>query len=57
MKEGPFSNMTINLGPVGAHNITGLPPVFLSPDSFEFNPRCLKRDIDPFETQSWTTYE
>jgi len=54
VKEGPFSYMTVNLGPVGVHNIIGLQPVFPNSDSFAFNPRCLKHDINPFETHLWT---
>jgi tyrosinase len=55
--SGPFTNMIVNLGPVGLHNTTGLPPVYPNAGLFDYNPRCLKRDVNPSQSQAWTTYE
>ncbi|KAH9214621.1 hypothetical protein DL95DRAFT_435895 [Leptodontidium sp. 2 PMI_412] len=42
---GPFKNMSVNLGPVFP-SISGVPP---NPqfDGLGYNPRCLRRDINP----------
>ncbi|KAI9036121.1 tyrosinase family protein [Aspergillus affinis] len=53
VKEGPFKNFTVNLGPVlpslnvtKGQNGTGL----------NYNPRCLRRDISKYSA-NWTTTE
>ncbi|KAH8651636.1 hypothetical protein BGZ60DRAFT_473728 [Tricladium varicosporioides] len=49
--KGPFANMTVNLGPIGLS--TGVP----GPDGgFGYNPRCLKRDVGPWPSQTWCNY-
>ncbi|KAF4636967.1 hypothetical protein G7Y89_g1107 [Cudoniella acicularis] len=51
VQTGPFSNMTVNLGPIGLS--TGVP----GPDGgFGYNPRCLKRDVGPYPSQKWCNY-
>lgn len=40
--SGPFKNMSVNLGPVGLPLNDG---TVLTGTGFEYNPRCLKRDI------------
>ncbi|GAB7342345.1 hypothetical protein MBLNU457_g0568t1 [Dothideomycetes sp. NU457] len=51
--KGPFSNMTVRLGPVApaVDYITPNP----SPDGLGFNPRCLRRDISTIATSTSTT--
>jgi tyrosinase len=50
VKTGPFASMSVNLGPVvyptGTGNIT---------QGLQYNPRCLKRDLNPYCSQHWTT--
>ncbi|KAF4547359.1 Tyrosinase-like protein 8 [Elsinoe fawcettii] len=43
--SGPFHDMRVNLGPV----LTAMPDVKPnpSPDGLQYNPRCLRRDINP----------
>lgn len=53
--EGPFSNLTINLGPVAVGEFRETGPLL------RHNPRCLKRDINPhiartFSTYNWTVW-
>ncbi|KAI5776378.1 tyrosinase central domain-containing protein [Geopyxis carbonaria] len=50
--SGPFKNMTVNLGPVAAvlSGVTANP----SADGLGYNPRCLKRDLNP-AAAAWTT--
>ncbi len=52
---GPFANMITRLGPVdepqyGTTNFSGVANPFAS------NPRCLKRDMNPYVAQRWTTF-
>ncbi|KAE8374837.1 hypothetical protein BDV26DRAFT_295598 [Aspergillus bertholletiae] len=48
--EGPFSNHTVNMGPVdGAGQIPVSYP-------FEYHPHCLQRDINPAVTRSAVTF-
>lgn len=42
--EGPFSNRTVNLGP-GA-----------GPDAYDYNPRCIRRDLNTPIAAEWTTF-
>ncbi|KAF4556495.1 Tyrosinase-like protein 5 [Elsinoe fawcettii] len=51
VREGPYSNITVNLGPI-SHITTDYPP-----DLFKYNPRCLKRDILPEISRGFTTEE
>jgi tyrosinase len=51
--SGPFQNMVANLGPVspamdGQQPVSGL---------FEYNPRCLKRDLSAYTASSWLTVD
>ncbi|RDL37586.1 uncharacterized protein BP5553_05019 [Venustampulla echinocandica] len=51
VQSGPFSNMSVNLGPIG---LTNTPP---GPDGgLGYNPRCLKRDVGPFCLQKYNNY-
>lgn len=55
VKTGPFSNLTLHLGPVvlpqyGSTNIT-----FNTQPELD-NPRCLKRDLNPWVAKQWTTF-
>lgn len=43
VSEGPFANMTVNLGPDGLIIVNGV--TIQSNDKFRYNPRCLKRDF------------
>lgn len=43
--SGPFVNMTVNLGPVGAAIINGGSASAPGDDPFYYNPRCLKRSF------------
>lgn len=53
--KGPFTNMTINLGPIAptlaAANVTALP----QKDFFKYNPRCIRRDVSEYVSSGWTT--
>lgn len=49
VKTGPFSNMTVNLGPVQEPNTPAGPD-----NGLGYNPRCLKRDVGPDVAQEWT---
>lgn len=55
--SGPFTNMTVNLGPINLHNTTGLPPVYPVPSKFDYNPRCLKQDVNPFASNYAATLD
>lgn len=51
--NGPFSEgtgYTVNLGPGGGFNVP------LIPQYFQYNPRCLKRDLNPQVAQTHLTY-
>lgn len=49
--SGPFSDYTVNLGPLDLPNANNVN------SSFEYNPRCLERDINPFFSQNYNSYE
>jgi tyrosinase len=51
IKDGPFRNMSVNLGPVSPvlKNISVNP----QPDGLGYNPRCLRRDISQYAAQNW----
>lgn len=46
--SGPFKHMSVNLGPVA------LPGTPYNPNGLAYNPRYLKRDINPYISQQWT---
>ncbi|KAF9878298.1 hypothetical protein CkaCkLH20_04336 [Colletotrichum karsti] len=46
--EGPFANMTVNLGPVQLSTPDGGTAVSPSGDNFAYNPRCLKRALNDY---------
>jgi tyrosinase len=48
--NGPFANMKVNLGPLAVYNVT---PV---EDSYTYNPRCIKRDLNPYVTRRWASW-
>lgn len=41
--SGPFVNYTVNMGPV------------VDPDPTRYNPRCLKRDLNPYICKNWAS--
>jgi tyrosinase len=41
--SGPFVNYTVNLGSI------------LDPDPTRYNPRCLKRDLNPYVCSHWAS--
>lgn len=45
---GPFKNMSVNLGPAA------LPGTPFNPNNLAYNPRCLKRDLNPHVSQTFT---
>ncbi|KAI4626617.1 hypothetical protein J4E83_003769 [Alternaria metachromatica] len=53
IKDGPFKNLQINLGPVSPA-MAGEVPV-KSP--LEWNPRCAKRDLTSYASSTWMTFE
>lgn len=48
--RGPFSQVTVNLGPLDRPNANNVN------SSFQYNPHCLQRDINPWFSQRYTTY-
>ncbi|KAK5138473.1 hypothetical protein LTR08_000059 [Meristemomyces frigidus] len=50
VESGPFSNITLNLGPLDLPNTDNVN------SSFEYNPRCLSRDLNAFFTLNYNTY-
>ncbi|KAK2754555.1 hypothetical protein FQN54_006956 [Arachnomyces sp. PD_36] len=48
--DGPFADMEVNLGPLAVYNVT---PV---EDLYTYNPRCLKRDLNPYVMRRWSTW-
>lgn len=52
--SGPFSNMTINMGPIAPTLADGTKPL-PDEDFFAYNPRCIKRDVSVFASSGWTT--
>lgn len=57
--KGPFANISVNLGPIALSlsGIPGLVPIdFTQPGGlFQYNPRCMRRDISSWVSQRWTT--
>ncbi|RDL39904.1 Di-copper centre-containing [Venustampulla echinocandica] len=51
--NGPFKNMTVNLGPVVV-TLSGIPELVPNNGSI-WNPRCLRRDISSWVSQRWST--
>ncbi|KAH8901110.1 Di-copper centre-containing protein [Thozetella sp. PMI_491] len=51
--NGPFANITVNLGPIGA--TLAEPEVTNVASTFDYNPRCMKRDITNWTSSRWTT--
>ncbi|KAK2038065.1 Di-copper centre-containing protein [Colletotrichum somersetense] len=50
--SGPFSNMTVNLGPVNP----GMDGMKASPNGrLAYNPRCLRRDLNSYVATNWFT--
>lgn len=43
LTSGPFSNLTVNMGPVGSRN------------PLQYNPRCFKRDLNNDICNRWAT--
>lgn len=43
LTSGPFSNFTVNMGPVGSR------------DPLKYNPRCIKRDLNTDVCNRWAT--
>ncbi|KAK1829565.1 tyrosinase-like protein [Podospora conica] len=55
VQTGPFSNLTIHLGPVVLPEY-GTPDIVFNPTPELDNPRCLKRDLNPGVAKKWTTF-
>ena len=53
--DGPFANMTVNLGPVNSNG--SLPGYIGSGTGLDYNPRCLIRDIGPEISSHALTYQ
>ncbi|KAK4506143.1 hypothetical protein PRZ48_004108 [Zasmidium cellare] len=51
VETGPFSKYTVNLGPLDLPNANNVN------SSFEYNPRCLERDINPWFSKNYNTYD
>ncbi|KAK1752335.1 hypothetical protein QBC47DRAFT_433415 [Echria macrotheca] len=52
LKDGPFKDMTVNLGPI-APTLSGVAPV--TGGLLAYNPRCVRRDISAWVSRQWTT--
>ncbi|KAK3114000.1 hypothetical protein LTR53_008137 [Teratosphaeriaceae sp. CCFEE 6253] len=50
VSSGPFKDITLNLGPLDIPNANNVN------SSFEYNPRCLERDLNPWFTERYNTY-
>lgn len=48
--SGPFSNYTANLGPLDSPNVQNVN------SSYQWNPRCLSRDFNPFFSKQYNTF-
>ncbi|KAL9620244.1 MAG: hypothetical protein Q9160_005253 [Pyrenula sp. 1 TL-2023] len=48
--SGPFTNYTVNLGPLLIPNVPH------ASSDFAYNPRCLKRDLSPVTAANWTSF-
>lgn len=51
LTHGPFMNYTVNLGPL---SLASTPNVN---SSFQYNPRCLARDLNPYFTSTYNTHD
>lgn len=51
LQSGPFSDYVVNLGPLDLPNTNNVN------SSFEHNPRCLERDLNPFFSTNYNTYK
>lgn len=49
--EGPFSNYTVHMGPLGTANETSVA------QPFDYNPRCLLRDLNGWFSSRFNTWE
>lgn len=55
VQGGPFANMTVNLGPL---NFNGSLPGYIGSGSgFDYNPRCLTRDINSNMSSQYLNYQ
>lgn len=55
VKTGPFKDYKVNLGPIFPSlrlNDNSLVP---ANSTYTYNPRCLRRDINPWVSQQWST--
>lgn len=50
---GPFANYTVNLGPISP--TLAEPEVVAVNSTYDYNPRCMKRDISSWVSSRWTT--
>lgn len=50
---GPFANYTVNLGPISP--TLEEPEVVAVNSTYDYNPRCMKRDISSWVSSRWTT--
>ena len=48
--SGPFKDITLNMGPLDLPNTNNVN------SSFQYNPRCLKRDLNPFFSKNYNSY-
>ncbi|CAK4032147.1 Di-copper centre-containing [Lecanosticta acicola] len=48
--SGPFKDYTVNLGPLDLPNANNVN------STFEYNPRCLERDLNPWVSTNYNTY-
>ncbi|KAK4449660.1 tyrosinase-like protein [Podospora aff. communis PSN243] len=55
VNRGPFSNLTLHLGPVVLPEY-GSPVVNFNPFPERDNPRCLKRDLSSWVAKQWTSF-
>ncbi|KAK1753572.1 hypothetical protein QBC47DRAFT_386759 [Echria macrotheca] len=55
IQSGPFKGMNISLGPVNLP-VYGSPTTTAAADPNQNNPRCVKRDMNPFIAKGWTTF-
>ncbi|KZZ92311.1 tyrosinase [Ascosphaera apis ARSEF 7405] len=52
VKSGPFKDMVVNLGPISP----GMAGIESNGTGKDYNPRCLKRDINPYLSKGWLKY-
>ncbi|KAK0648214.1 tyrosinase-like protein [Cercophora newfieldiana] len=55
ISKGPFKGMLIRLGPAGLPQY-GSPNTTSVPDPSQDNPRCVKRDLNAWVAQKWTSF-